>query len=66
MSWKGWLGIVVVLGLGATAWSGGFGDLGSGEESVAPVAAEVRRGVLDITVVERGNLKAANSVDIKS
>lgn len=66
MSWKGWLGIVVVLGLGATAWLGGFGDLGGGDEGVAPVAAEVRRGVLDITVVERGNLKAANSVDIKS
>ena len=66
MSWKGWLFVVVLVGLGFAAFSGAFDGLAGGEEEVAPVAAEVRRGTLDISVTERGNLKAANSVELES
>lgn len=59
------LGIVVALG--ATAWLGGT-QLGwfkaEEEKSVAGVAA--RRGPLRISVLQRGNLEAANSEVIRS
>lgn len=64
MSWKGWLFVLVLAGVGYAAWSGAFASEDTGD--VPTVAAEVRRGTLDITVVERGNLKAANSTELKS
>lgn len=66
MSWKGWLFVLVLAGLGVAAWAGAFDGMTGGEDEVAAVASEVRRGPLDITVVERGNLKAANSTELKS
>jgi len=66
MSWKGWTFLVVILGLGGFAWTGGLDGIFGGEEERPPVAADVRRGLLEISVVERGNLKAANSTELKS
>ena len=66
MGWKGWTFVVLILALGGFAWSGGLDGVFGGEEKRPPVAGDVRRGVLDITVVERGNLKAANSTVLKS
>ena len=66
MSWKGWTFVVVLLALGGVAWSGGLDSLFGDEQSRPPVAGDVRRGMLDISVVERGNLKAANSTVLKS
>lgn len=66
MSWKGWTFLVVVIALAGLAFSGGLDGVLGKEESHPPVAADVRRGLLEISVVERGNLKAANSTELKS
>lgn len=61
-----WLAVLVTV-LGAALWFG-LGRLGVlGSESVAPVrGAAVQRGPLRISVIERGNLKAADSLALKS
>jgi HlyD family secretion protein len=56
--------LVVVGGVAAAwAWNQGAFDR---SDTVAIEGAEVRRGTLEITVTERGNLTAKNSVSIKS
>jgi len=58
-----WIVVVLVLGLG---WAWKEGLVFSGEEGVEIAGAPVRRGSLEISVTERGNLTAKNSVSIKS
>jgi len=54
-----------ILVLGAAGYAAAGAVLGS-SESTAVEGAEVKRGPLRISVVERGNLKAAESVTLKS
>lgn len=58
------IGLLAVLGLGgwAAVQSGAF----SNEENTAIDGANVRRGPLKISVLEKGNLKAAKSVELRS
>jgi HlyD family secretion protein len=56
--------LIVALGAGAWAWQAGY--LFAGDVREAIKGAAVRRGPLEITVTERGNLSAENSVSIKS
>jgi hypothetical protein len=61
-----WL-VLVLAGLAGAAWYGLGPDGWFRTKTAAPLAgAEVRRGPLRISVVERGNLKAADSVVMKS
>lgn len=55
---------IVLVGGGAWAWRAGY--LFTPDESVEIEGALVRRGPLEITVTERGNLTSENSVSIKS
>ncbi len=57
--------VVVVLGA-ASYWAQREGYILKGETSVEIPGAPVRYGSLEITVTERGNLTAKNSVSIKS
>lgn len=66
MSLKSWLLLVLLGAVGVFVWSGGLDRVMGSEEIRPPVAGEVRLGVLEISVVERGNLKAANSTELKS
>jgi HlyD family secretion protein len=66
MGLRGWTVAIVVVALGGSAWK--FSSDGDDVSSVAQfgVSGEVMRGSLPISVVERGNLKAANSIELKS
>jgi HlyD family secretion protein len=64
-SWRGMLLVVVVL-VAAGYWANQEGLFGNGEDNVQIEGALVRRGVLDVTVTERGNLTAKNSASVKS
>jgi multidrug resistance efflux pump len=66
MGWRGITIGVVVAALASGAWkmsSSGGGDV---SEERLELAGQVMRGDLPISVVERGNLKAANSIELKS
>ncbi len=56
--------LIVAGGAGVWAWQAGY--LFDQDAGVEIEGASVRRGSLDITVTERGNLTAKNSVSIKS
>ncbi len=56
---------LVVAGTGAAFWADLRPSFGS-EEAESTQGQAARRGPLRISVIEKGNLKAANSVDIKS
>lgn len=56
--------LLVVAGGLALAWKAGY--LFEDDEDLSIDGAPVRRGALEITVTERGNLTAKNSVSIKS
>ncbi|RMH02567.1 MAG: HlyD family efflux transporter periplasmic adaptor subunit [Planctomycetota bacterium] len=59
--------ILVLLAAGAAlAWGVGPGAWFAAEEAAIQAGAPVRRGPLDITVVQRGNLAAKNSVVLRS
>ncbi|HED66246.1 MAG TPA: efflux transporter periplasmic adaptor subunit [Planctomycetes bacterium] len=58
--------LLVLLGLGALAFFYFRAGDGSAADAGKIEGAEVRRGPLRISVVERGNLKAADSVELKS
>ena len=65
MGSRGWIAAIVIVALAGGGWKYSQGDDEGGNQSRA-VAAEVLRGDLPISVVERGNLKAANSLELKS
>ena len=64
MGWKSWTALLALIVVGGLAWSGAL-DVGK-EEQRLTVAGDVRKGRLEISVVERGNLKAANSTELES
>ena len=66
MGWKGWSALALLIVVGGLAWSGALDGLVADEEARPVVAGDVVRGRLDITVVERGNLKAADSTELES
>ena len=67
MSRKTWA-LITVLGLAGVGYAlrDRIGAAFSGDEESALDGAPARRGPLRIDVVERGNLKAADSIDLKS
>ena len=65
MGARGWITAIVVVALAGGGWKYTQGGDEGGKQSQM-VAAEVLRGDLPISVVERGNLKAANSLELKS
>ncbi|MDE0896445.1 MAG: hypothetical protein OSB10_07655, partial [Planctomycetota bacterium] len=66
MGWRGITIGVVVAALASGAWKLSSGGGGDGSEERLELAGQVMRGDLPISVVERGNLKAANSIELKS
>ncbi len=64
-SWGPVLLIVAALGAGGI-WAQQNGYFDSGEDNLRIEGATVRRGPLDVTVTERGNLTAKNSASVKS
>ncbi|MFT6040357.1 MAG: HlyD family secretion protein [Gammaproteobacteria bacterium] len=65
MGSRGWITAIVIVALAGGGWAfSNRGDEGSTQNQA--VAAVVLRGDLPISVVERGNLKAANSLELKS
>ena len=66
MGWKGWTALALLLAVGGLAWSGALDGLVAAEDERPVVAGEVERGRLEINVVSRGNMKAANSTELES
>ncbi|MFT5830332.1 MAG: hypothetical protein ACI9D0_000917, partial [Bacteroidia bacterium] len=65
MGSRGWITAIVIVALAGGGWAfSNRGDDGGTQNQA--VAAVVLRGDLPISVVERGNLKAANSLELKS
>src|SRR5262245_10712842 len=59
--------VVLVTALGAACWLAlGRSSWVGAETTAAPRGANVQRGPLKISVIERGNLKAADSISLKS
>src|SRR5688572_12523605 len=58
---------IAVAAIAGVAWLGNASGLFSQDQDEEPIeGAEVRRGPLRISVIERGNLKAADSISLKS
>ena len=66
MGWRGITVGVVIVALAGGAWKINSDKNQGGNSERLEVAGEVRRGDLPISVVERGNLKAAKSLELKS
>ena len=65
MAARGWIAAIAIVALAGAGWKySQSGDEGNKQSQI--VASEVVRGDLPISVVERGNLKAANSLELKS
>ena len=65
MAARGWIAAIAIVALAGAGWKySQSGDEGNKQSQI--VAGEVVRGALPISVVERGNLKAANSLELKS
>ena len=60
------LTVLLVGGISALAWGAGPGGWFAEGESSVIAGAPARRGPLRISIVERGNLSAANSIDLAS
>ncbi|MFT7667667.1 MAG: HlyD family secretion protein [Planctomycetota bacterium] len=60
------IGLLLIVGAATGVWAYSKGHLFADDEQVEIAGAPVRRGPLVISVTERGNLTAKNSVSIKS
>jgi HlyD family secretion protein len=60
------LALLAIVVLGGVVWAWRAGYLFSSDDTVELQGAVVRRGPLEITVTERGNLTSENSVSVKS